>query len=79
MKRLKHLLWIIPSLGVVALLTLTLLAGNALDRDSEYHQALVPSIQVRSDNFGHLEEMPAHFSCAGDGISPHIEWTVGPG
>jgi len=78
MKHLKHLLWIIPLLLVVAVLTLTVLAGNALDRDSEYHQALVDSIQVRSDDFEHLQEMPVQFSCAGDGISPHIEWTVGP-
>jgi Raf kinase inhibitor-like YbhB/YbcL family protein len=78
MKRLKHLLWIIPSLGVLAILTVTVLASNALDRDSEYHQALVNSIQVRSDDFEHLEEMPVQFSCTGDGISPHIEWTVGP-
>ncbi len=78
MKLLKHLLWIIPSLLVVALGTLRVLARNALDRDREYHQALVSSIQVRSDDFEHLTEMPARFSCTAEGISPHIEWTVGP-
>jgi Raf kinase inhibitor-like YbhB/YbcL family protein len=78
MKRLKHLLWIIPSLLIIAILTLTVLARNALNRDSDYHQALVSSVQVRSNDFGHLEEMPVQFSCAGDGISPQIEWTPGP-
>jgi len=77
-KRLKHLLWIIPSLLLVGVLTRTVLAGNALDQDIEYHQALAISIQVRSDDFDHLQEMPVDFSCAGDGVSPHIEWTVGP-
>ncbi len=78
MKRLKHLLWIIPLMLVIAVSTLTVLAGSALDRDGEYHQGLVASIQVRSDNFEHLQEMPVQYSCVGDGISPHIEWTMGP-
>lgn len=78
MKLFKHLLWIIPSLLVVAVVTLAVHARNARDRDREYHQALASSIQVRSDDFEHLTEMPARSSCVGEGISPHIEWTVGP-
>ena len=78
MKRLKHLLWILPSLVIAAALSLTVLARNALQRDGEYHQALMNTIEVRSDDFGHLEEIPVQFSCTGTGISPHIEWTTGP-
>lgn len=78
MKRLKHLLWIIPVLVGAAGLTLAMLARNALDRDSEYHRVLESSIEVRSDDFEHLGEMPVRFSCVGDGISPHLEWTAGP-
>jgi len=78
MKRFKHLLWIIPSLLIIAILTATVLARNAANRDREFHQALVSSIQVRSNDFERLGEMPTQFSCAGDGISPQIEWTAGP-
>lgn len=78
MKRLKHLLWIIPALLAAAVLTLALLATNAFDRDIAYHQTLVASIQVRSNDFEHLQEMPLEFSCEGNGTSPHIEWTAGP-
>jgi len=68
----------IPSLLIVAVAALGVLAGIALDRDREYHEGLVSSVQVLSDDFEHLTEMPSRFSCAGDGISPHIEWTAGP-
>lgn len=62
----------------VAVLTLRVLANNALDRDRAYHDSLADSMQVRSNDFGPLEEMPARFSCAGEGISPPVEWTAGP-
>ena len=78
MRRLKHLLWIIPLLLVIAVSTLIVLAGSALDRDRDYHQGLADSIQVRSDDFEHLQEIPVQFSCVGEGISPQIEWTMGP-
>jgi len=78
MKRLKHLLWIIPVLLVAVVLTLALLTARALDQDRTTHQTLPASIQVRSNSFENLQEMPAEFSCLGTGISPHIEWTSGP-
>ena len=78
MRRFRHLLWIIPSLIILAVSSLTLLARNALQRDRDYHQTLMETIEVRSNDFEHLEEMPIQFSCAGAGNSPHIEWTGGP-
>ncbi len=78
MRRLKHLLWIVPLLLAVAVGTMAQLTSDALNRDMAYHQSLVASIEVRSDDFEHLQEMPVQFSCSGDGSSPHIEWTPGP-
>ena len=79
MKRvLKHLLWIIPSLIVVAVLCL--LAYTAYSRSSEdtYHSSLNNVLQVSSRDFEPEREMPVQFSCSGEGISPHIQWTGAP-
>ncbi len=78
MKRLKLTLWIVPALFAVAVLILAVLTAYALDGDIAYHQTLVASVQVRSNDFEDLQEMPVQFSCVGTGISPHIEWTAGP-
>jgi Raf kinase inhibitor-like YbhB/YbcL family protein len=78
MKRLLHLLWIIPALLIAGVSTLAVLAGIARDRDAEYHESLKSSIQVRSRDFQHLQEIPDRFSCSGEGISPQIEWSDGP-
>ena len=69
MKRLKHLLWIVPLVFVTLVLGLALRTSNALDREIDYHQVLVASIQVRSNDFEDLEEMAVQFSCQGEGIS----------
>jgi len=78
MRRFRHLLWVIPLLIIIAASGAAVVANSALHRDSEYHQALTETIEVRSNDFEHLEEMPIQFSCAGAGISPHIAWTGGP-
>lgn len=33
------------------------------------------AMEVRSEAFGHLEEMPARYSCQGEDVSPPLEWT----
>ncbi len=63
---------------VTLVLGLALKTSNALDREIDYHQVLVASIQVRSNDFEDLEEMAVQFSCQGEGISPHLEWTGAP-
>jgi Raf kinase inhibitor-like YbhB/YbcL family protein len=79
MKRiLKHALWIVPSLLVVAIVAMGLYTANARATEDEYHASLTKSVQVSSDSFQNGQEMPVRISCSGAGISPEIKWTGGP-
>ncbi len=78
LKRLKHLLWIVPLLLVAAAIVLSVTAANAREADTTYHATLNRSIQVSSKDFQDRGEMPVQFSCRGAGTSPHIAWTGGP-
>jgi Raf kinase inhibitor-like YbhB/YbcL family protein len=71
-------LWIVPL--VIAALVIGLATYNffAMNADAAFHSALTKSIQVRSNDFQHLQEMPVDFSCRGAGISPHVSWAGAP-
>lgn len=78
MRRLLHLLWILPVLALLAAGTAALLASLALDRHEAFHDRLPRSLTVRSDDFEDGGRIPTVFTCRGRGISPHIEWTGAP-
>jgi Raf kinase inhibitor-like YbhB/YbcL family protein len=79
MKRmLKHLLWIVPVIIVMAVVALAANAARTRRADNAYHQSLDRSIQVRSNDFAQDHEMPVEFSCRGVGISPEIGWSGAP-
>src|SRR5438045_3925962 len=79
MKRiLKHLLWIIPSLLVVAVVSLAAYDATARSADAGYHAKLRKTIQVSSNSFQNEQEMPAEFSCKGKSMAPDIQWTNPP-
>lgn len=76
---LKHLLWIIPLLIVIAAAGLALNSRSAKRAEDDYHAPLAKSLQVRSGSFQHEQQMPAQYSCRGAGISPQIQWAGAPG
>ena len=79
MKRiLKHLLWIIPSLIVVVILSAAGYSSYARSADARYHAGLAKSFQVTSANFQPDQEIPVEYSCKGAGSSPEIKWTGAP-
>lgn len=79
MKRvLKHLLWIVPSILVVAVVSLAAYAATARSADITYHAKLQKTIQVSSTSFQSEQEMPVEFSCKGASTAPAIEWANAP-
>ena len=76
MKRvLKHLLWIIPSILVIAVVSLAAYAATARSADVNYHSKLQKTVQVSSSSFQNEQEMPLEFSCKGKSTAPAIQWT----
>ena len=80
MKRvLKHLLWIVPLIVVLAVVSLVAYTATARSADNRYHSKLQKTIQVSSNSFKNEREMPVEFSCKGNARAPHIQWTNSPG
>jgi Raf kinase inhibitor-like YbhB/YbcL family protein len=76
MKRvLKHLLWIIPAIIVILVISLASYAAMARSSDRDYHSKLQKTIQVSSKSFQNEQEMPVEFSCKGIAKAPAIQWT----
>ncbi len=76
MKRiLKHLLWIIPAIIVIAVISLASYAAMARNADRTYHSNLQKSIQVSSKSFQNEQEMPVEYSCKGKSTAPALQWT----
>lgn len=78
MRRLLHLLWILPLLLLLAAGAAALSTSLALDRHEEFHDALPRSLTVRSDDFRDGGRIPTELTCRGRGISPHVEWSGAP-
>src|SRR5207237_979311 len=77
-RKLKHLLWIIPSILVIAVVSLAAYAATARSADVNYHAKLRKTIQVSSRSFQNEQEMPVEFSCKGKSTAPDIQWTKPP-
>lgn len=75
---LKHLLWIVPLILLIAVLALVIYTSIARTIDTNYHSKLQKRIQVSSKSFQHEQEMPVEFSCKGTSLAPGINWTNGP-
>jgi Raf kinase inhibitor-like YbhB/YbcL family protein len=76
MKRaLKHLLWIIPAVLVIAVVSLTAYTAMTRSADRDYHAKLQKNVQVSSKSFQNDQEMPVDFSCKGKATAPAIQWT----
>jgi len=76
MKRvLKHLLWIVPAILVIAVASLATYAATTRSADARYHAKLQKTIQVSSNSFKADQEMPVDFSCRGKSTAPDITWT----
>ena len=76
MKRvLKHLLWIVPAILVIAVASLATYAATKRSADARYHAKLQKTIQVSSNSFKADQEMPVDFSCSGKSTAPDITWT----
>jgi len=78
MRILKHLLWIVPLLIILAIAMMAASAANAKANEDRYHESLPRSLRVRSDNFLNKEAIPTEFSCFGTGFSPNIKWSGAP-
>lgn len=77
-KILKHLLWIIPLIVAVSVISLVAYAATARSADMRCHSKLAKTIQVSSNNFQHEQEMPADLSCKGRAMAPEVHWTNTP-
>jgi Raf kinase inhibitor-like YbhB/YbcL family protein len=75
MRRLKHLLWIVPLFVVVIIAGTAIYGAVARRSDASYHASLTKSVQVSSDGFRGGETIPVEYSCRGAGISPHLKWS----
>ena len=73
-KVLKHLLWIIPAIIVILVISLASYAAMARSADRDYHSKLQKTIQVSSKSFQNEQEMAVEFSCKGTAKSPAIEF-----
>ena len=74
-KVLKHLLWIIPAIIVILVISLASYAAMARSADRDYHSKLQKTIQVSSKSFQDAQEMAVEFSCKGSAKAPAIQWT----
>src|SRR5579862_9489415 len=74
-KVLKHLLWIIPAVVVIAVVSLASYAAMARSADRDYHSKLQKNVQVSSKSFQSDQEIPLEFSCKGKSTAPAIQWT----
>ena len=64
MKRiLKHLLWIIPLIIVIVVISLVAYAATARRSDIRYHSTLQKTLHVSSNSFQNEQEMPVDLSC----------------
>ena len=76
MKRiLKHLLWIIPLIIVIVVISLVAYAATARRSDIRYHSTLQKTLHVSSNSFQNEQEMPVDLSCRGRAMAPDIQWT----
>jgi Raf kinase inhibitor-like YbhB/YbcL family protein len=75
---LKHLLWIIPLVILLAVVSLVAYTATARRADVRYHSRLQKALQVSSDSFQHDQQMPVELSCKGRAISPQLQWTGAP-
>lgn len=53
-------------------------ASRTLSEHEEYHAGLSHTLELRSDDFGNGGRIPVEFTCEGEGISPHLEWSGAP-
>src|SRR2546427_11834334 len=77
-KVLKHLLWIIPSILVLAIVSLAVYAATARSADASYNNKLKKTIQVSSKSLQSGKEMPLESSCRGTSTAPAIAWANAP-
>ncbi len=77
-KVLKHLLWIVPTILVLAIVSLAAYAATARNADANYHNKLQKTIQVSSKSFQSGQEMPLEFSCRGTSTAPAMAWANAP-
>jgi Raf kinase inhibitor-like YbhB/YbcL family protein len=76
MKRiLKHLLWIIPAIILIVVVSLASYAAMARSADHAYHSKLQKTIQLSSRSFQNEQEMPVQYSCKGASTAPALQWT----
>src|SRR5437763_8812046 len=72
---LKHLLWIIPAIIVILVISLASYAAMARSGDRDYHSKLQKTIQVSSKSFQNEQEIPVEFSCKCKATAPAIQCT----
>jgi len=73
--KMKALFVVIPLLiiGGIALVVWYMVARQ--QAEAKYHAGLARSIEIGSDAFADNGDIPAEFSCEGEGISPPLRWS----
>lgn len=78
MKRLLHLLWILPLLLLLAVGGLALSESSERSAHEAFYDDLPRALEVRSDDFADGGEIPVEHTCEGAGVSPHLAWSGAP-
>jgi Raf kinase inhibitor-like YbhB/YbcL family protein len=53
-------------------------ASNARDADRAYHAAIPNSVNLHSISFSPGGDIPASYTCKGEGVSPEVSWDGAP-
>jgi len=73
--KMRALFVVIPLLIVGGAAFLVWRMAARQQAEAKYHAGLVRSIKINSDAFEDNGDIPAEFSCEGEGISPPLRWS----
>jgi phosphatidylethanolamine-binding protein (PEBP) family uncharacterized protein len=74
----KRILIVSFAAVVGAIVTLYVIAAGVRRDDAHYHALLSKSLRVGSSDFEPNGNIPARFTCLGEGRSPDLKWDNGP-
>jgi Raf kinase inhibitor-like YbhB/YbcL family protein len=77
-KRLGIVVLAIFALAVAIVVFVFARASNARDADRAYHAAIPNTIFLHSISFSPGGDIPASYTCKGEGVSPEVSWEGAP-
>ena len=74
MKLVGKVVLAIFALAVAIIAVAYMRAGNARDADRAYHAAIPKTVILHSISFSAGGDIPASYTCKGEGVSPEVSW-----